>query len=72
MFDHPLDTEKLPNVQSKPPLMQLSIIPTCPITGSHGEEISISLSPSPPQEAAGSNEVAPQRPFVQTRQAQSP
>ncbi|KAK4830133.1 hypothetical protein QYF61_008560 [Mycteria americana] len=72
VFDLPLSKKMLPNVQSKPPLVQLRAIPTCPVTGSQGEEISTSLSMSPPQEAAESNEVAPQPPFLQIRQAQSP
>lgn len=46
--------------------MQLSTIPTHPITGSQGEEIITSLSTSPPQEAVESNEIAPQPPFIQT------
>ena len=58
-----------PDVLPKPPLMQLWTIPTRPITGSQEEEISASLAPSPPQEAAESHEVAPQPPFLQTRQA---
>ncbi|KAM7129641.1 uncharacterized protein J5F26_011052 isoform 1-T1 [Ciconia maguari] len=37
-----------------------------------GEEISTSLSTSPPQEAVESNEVALQSLFLQTRQTQSP
>jgi len=44
----------------------------CPIAGYQGEEISTSLSMSPPQEAVDSNEVTPQPPLLQTRQAQSP
>ena len=43
-----------------------------PVTGSQGEELSTSLSTSPPQEAVGSNGVAPQPPSLQTKQAQSP
>jgi len=34
-----------------------------PITGSQGEELSASLSTSPPQEAAESNEAAAQPPL---------
>jgi len=43
-----------------------------PITGYQGEEINTSFSTSPPQEAVRSNKVAPQPPFLQTRQTQSP
>ena len=52
--------------------MHLWAIPVCPFTGSQGEELSTSLSTSPPQEAVESNEVAPQPPFLQTRQIQNP
>ena len=72
VFNHPLSEEMLPYVQSEPPWVQLRTIPTRPVTGSQGEELSTSLCMSPPQEAAGSNEVAPHPPFLQTRQAQSP
>lgn len=40
-----------------------------PFTGHQGEKLSTSLCPSPPQEAAESNEITPQLPFLQTRQA---
>ncbi|KAK4815837.1 hypothetical protein QYF61_008440 [Mycteria americana] len=43
----------------------------CPVTGYQGEELSTSLSTSPPQKAVESNEVAPQPPFLPTRQTQS-
>ena len=71
MFDYPLCKEMLPNVQSKPPLVQLCTIPMHPITEYQGEELGTSLSTSPPREAVGSNEVTPQPPFLQTTQAQS-
>jgi len=54
VFDRPLGEEMLPNVTSEPPLMQVGTIPTCPITGSQGEDLSTSLSTSSPQEAAES------------------
>ena len=57
VFDHPLCKEMLPNVKFKPPLMQLWTIPTRPVNGYQGEELSTSLSTSPPQEAAESNDV---------------
>jgi len=65
-----LSKETLPNVQSEPPLSQLETIPTHHVTGSQGEGISTSLSTSSPLEAVKSNEVAPQPPFLQTRQAE--
>jgi len=69
VFDHPLGKEMLPNVKSGSPLVQLRTTPTHPITGSQGEELSISLCTSPPQEAAERNKVAPQPLLLQTRQA---
>jgi len=56
VFEHPLGNEMLPNAKSKPPLEQLCAIPMHPVTGSQGEEISTSISTSPPQEAIESNE----------------
>jgi len=52
--------------------MQLWNIPTRPVTGSQWEELSTSLSASPPLEAVESNEVTPQPPVLQTRGTQSP
>ena len=72
VFDHPLSKEMLLNTQFKPPLMQLWAIPKHPITGYQGEELSTSISTSPPQKAVESNEVGPQSPSLQTRQDQSP
>jgi len=43
MFAHPLGKEMLPNVQSEHPLTQLWAIPTCSITGSQGEELSVTF-----------------------------
>ena len=70
-FVHPLGKEKLPNVKSEPPLMQVWTLPMHPITGYQGEEIITSLSTSPPQKAAEGNEVTLQNPFLWTRQTQS-
>ena len=72
VFDHPLSKETLSNVLSEPPLEQLWTIPMRPICRYQGEELSASISISPPQEAIESNEVTPQPPFLQTRQTQSP
>ena len=71
VLDNPLSEEMFPHVQPEPPWVQLWTIPMCPVPGSQGEELSTSLSMSSPQEAAGSNEVAPHPPFLQTRQAQN-
>ena len=71
VFDHPLSKEMLPNVQSKPPLVQLWTIPTRPIAGYQREGIGISLSTSPPHKPIESSEAAPQPHMLQTRQAPS-
>lgn len=47
----------LSNVQSRLPLVQLGSIPTCPGPGYQIEELSSSLSTSPPQEAIESDEL---------------
>lgn len=47
----------LPSVQSRLPLVQLGSIPTCPGTGYQVEELSSSLSTSPPQEALENDEL---------------
>jgi len=62
----------LPNVLSKLSLVHLRTITTRPVTGSQREDLSTYLFTSHPQEAVESNEVAPQSPFLQTRQTQSP
>ena len=64
VFDHPLGKEKIPNVKSKTPLVQFWTISMHPVTGYQGEKTSTSFSTSPPQEAAESNQVAPQPPFL--------
>lgn len=56
-FENALSKEMFPYVESEPPLVQLWTISTCSITGSQGEEVSTSLSSSPPQGAVGSNEI---------------
>ncbi|KAK4823575.1 hypothetical protein QYF61_003579 [Mycteria americana] len=44
MLDNPFSEEKFPNIQSKPPLVQLEAISSCPITGYLGEETDPHLS----------------------------
>ncbi|KAK4810476.1 hypothetical protein QYF61_004256 [Mycteria americana] len=44
MLDNPLGEEKFPNIQSKPPLVQLEAISSCPITCYLGEETDPHLS----------------------------
>lgn len=81
MFDHRLGKEMLPNhVKSETPLTDATLnhshtfCPTHSVPGSQEEELGTSLSTSPPQEAAESNEVevVPQPLLLQMRQTQSP
>ncbi|KAK4823937.1 hypothetical protein QYF61_008323 [Mycteria americana] len=44
MLDNPFSEEKFPNIQSKPPLVQLEAISSCPITCYLGEESDTHLS----------------------------
>ncbi|KAK4831704.1 hypothetical protein QYF61_018756, partial [Mycteria americana] len=44
MLDNPFSEEKIPNIQSKPPLAQLEAISSCPITCYLGEETDPLLS----------------------------
>ncbi|KAK4821205.1 hypothetical protein QYF61_015773 [Mycteria americana] len=44
MLDNPFSEEKFPNIQSKPPLVQLEAISSCPITCYLGEETDPHLS----------------------------
>lgn len=58
MFDHPHDKEIFPNVQSEPPLTQVSAIPCHTIICYQGEEVGTPFSISSPQEVLESNEVS--------------
>ena len=51
--------------------MQLWTVSRCPITESQGEELSTSLSTSPPWETVESSDVAPRPPALQMRRTQS-
>ncbi|KAK4817079.1 hypothetical protein QYF61_027910, partial [Mycteria americana] len=67
MLDNPFREVKFPNIQSKPPLVQLEAISSCPITCYLGEETD-PTSLQPPF----SNKVSPQPPFLQAEQPQFP
>ncbi|KAK4814505.1 hypothetical protein QYF61_021568 [Mycteria americana] len=47
MLDNPFSEEKFPNIQSKPPLVQLEAISSCPITCYLGEETDPTSLPPP-------------------------
>ncbi|KAK4827284.1 hypothetical protein QYF61_016430 [Mycteria americana] len=72
MLDNPLGEEFFPNIQSKPPLVQLEAISSCPITCYLGEETDPHLSTTSFQVVVESKKVSPQPPFLQAEQPQFP
>ncbi|KAK4824371.1 hypothetical protein QYF61_014031 [Mycteria americana] len=72
MLDHPFSKEIFPNIQSKPLLMQLEAISSCPITSYLGEETDPHLSTTSFQVTVESDKVSPQPPLLQTKQSQFP
>ncbi|KAK4823484.1 hypothetical protein QYF61_002548 [Mycteria americana] len=72
MLDNPFSEVKFPNIQSKPPLMQLEAISSCPITCYLGEETDPHLSTTSFQVVVESDKVSPQPPFLQAKQPQFP
>ncbi|KAK4827229.1 hypothetical protein QYF61_015399 [Mycteria americana] len=72
MLDNPFCEEKFPNIQSKPPLVQLEAISSCPITCYLGEETDPHLSTTSFQVVVESDEVSPQPPFLQAKQSELP
>ncbi|KAK4814106.1 LOW QUALITY PROTEIN: hypothetical protein QYF61_008201, partial [Mycteria americana] len=72
MLDHPFSKEIFPNIQSKPPLVQLEAISSRPITCYLGEETDTHLATTSFQVVVESNKVSPQPPFLQAKQPQLP
>ncbi|KAK4814532.1 hypothetical protein QYF61_022021 [Mycteria americana] len=72
MLDNPLGEEKFPNIQAKPPLVQLEAISSCPITCYLGEETDPHLSTTSFQVVVESEKVSPQPPFLQAKQSPLP
>ncbi|KAK4824291.1 LOW QUALITY PROTEIN: hypothetical protein QYF61_013036 [Mycteria americana] len=72
MVDNPFSEVKFPNIQSKPPLVQLEAISSHPITCYLGEETDPHLSTPSFQVVVESNKVSPQPPFLQAKQSQLP
>ncbi|KAK4831748.1 hypothetical protein QYF61_018946 [Mycteria americana] len=72
MLDHPFSKEIFPNIQSKPLLMQLEAISSCPIASYLGEETDPHLSTTSFQVVVESDKVSPQPPFLQAQQPQFP
>ncbi|KAK4826164.1 LOW QUALITY PROTEIN: hypothetical protein QYF61_005737 [Mycteria americana] len=71
-LDNPFSEEKFPNIQSKPPLVQLEAISSCPIACYLGEETDPHLSTTSFQVVVESNKVPPEPPFLQAKQPQFP
>jgi len=72
MPDHSFSKEIFPNIQSKPPLMQLEAISSHPIASYLGEETNTRLTTTSFQVAVESDKVSPQPPLLQTKQPQLP
>ncbi|KAK4827827.1 hypothetical protein QYF61_021911 [Mycteria americana] len=72
MLDNPFSEVEFPNIQSKPPLVQLEAISSCPITCYLGEETDPHLSTTSFQVVVESDKVSPQPPFLQAKQPQFP
>ncbi|KAK4820013.1 hypothetical protein QYF61_017392 [Mycteria americana] len=72
MLDNPFCEEKFPNIQCKPPLVQLEAISSPPITCYLGEETDPHLSTASFQVVVESDNVSPEPPFLQAKQPQLP
>ncbi|KAK4822886.1 hypothetical protein QYF61_021105 [Mycteria americana] len=72
MLDNPFSEVKFPNIQSKPPLLQLEAISSCPIPCYLGEETDPHLATTSFQVVVESDKVSPQPPFLQAKQPQFP
>ncbi|KAK4815348.1 hypothetical protein QYF61_000180 [Mycteria americana] len=72
MLENPFREVKFPNIQSKPPLVQLEAIFSRPITCYLGEQIDPHLATTSFQVVVESNKVSPQPPFLQAEQPQFP
>jgi len=72
MSDHSFSKDIFPNIQSKPPLMQLEAISSRPIASYLGDETNTCLTTTSFQAVVESNKVPPQPPLLQTKQPQLP
>ncbi|KAK4828214.1 hypothetical protein QYF61_024648 [Mycteria americana] len=72
MLDNPFREVKFPNIQSKPPLVQLEAVSSCPMACYLGEETNTHLSTTSFQAVVESDKVSPQPPFLQAKQPQFP
>ncbi|KAK4827063.1 hypothetical protein QYF61_013704, partial [Mycteria americana] len=72
MLDNPFGEDVFPNIQSKPPLVQLDAIYSHPIICYSGEDTNTHLATTSFQVAVESNKVSPQPPLLQAKQPQFP
>ena len=72
MLDNPFSEEIFPNIQSKPPLVQLEAVSSCPVTCYLGEETDPHLPTTSFQVAVESSKVSPEPPPLQAEQPQFP
>jgi len=70
MPDHCFSKDIFPDIQSKPPLMQLEAIASHPIDRYLGEETNTHLTTPSFQVVVESEKVSPQPPLLQTKQPQ--
>ena len=72
MLDNPFGEEIFPNIQTKPPLVQLEAISSHPITCYLAEETDTHLATTSFQVILESDKVSPEPPFLQAKQPQFP
>ncbi|KAK4827220.1 hypothetical protein QYF61_015248 [Mycteria americana] len=72
MLDNTFHEEIFPNIQSKPPLVQLEAISSCSMACYLGEETNTHLATTSFQVVVESNKVSPQPPFLQAKQPHFP
>ncbi|KAK4826770.1 hypothetical protein QYF61_011397 [Mycteria americana] len=72
MLDNPFGEEIFPNIQSKPPLVQLEAISSCPMACYLGKETDTHLATTSFQVVVESDKVSPQPPFLLAKQPQFP
>jgi len=70
--DHSFRKEIFPNIQSKPPLMQVEAIDSCPFTSYLGEETNTGLTTTSFQVVIERDKVPLQPPLLQTKLPQFP
>ena len=64
MLDNPFGEESFPNIQSKPPLVQLEAVSSHPIDCYLGEETNTHLTATSFQVVVEGDEVSPQPPLL--------